>query len=92
MVACTGAVNPTVVRPLEAICTRAMAREMSDRYESAQAIADDVEHYLADEPVMAYERRWIERLGRWGRRHRVLVRAAAVGLVTLAARQRSHWC
>ncbi|MBN1855084.1 MAG: serine/threonine protein kinase [Pirellulales bacterium] len=77
-------VNPSVPRPLEAICIKAMARDSEDRYASAQALADDIEHYLADEPVTAYQERWTERLGRWGRQHRTFVRAAAVALAVVA--------
>ena len=39
---------------LEAICRKAMARRPEDRYDSAKALADDVEHWLADEPVAAW--------------------------------------
>ena len=77
-------VNPRVPRPLEAICAKALAWDVDDRYLSARALAEDIEHYLADEPVSAYRERWTERCGRWGRSHRVLVRVAAIGLVTLA--------
>jgi len=38
---------------LQAICVKALALEPSQRYASAQALADDVEQYLADEPVDA---------------------------------------
>ena len=31
-----------------------MARQPADRYESGRALADDIEHWLADEPVSAY--------------------------------------
>ncbi len=77
-------VNPHVPRPLEAICAKALARDIDDRYQSARDMAEDIEHYLADEPVSSYRERWLERSSRWGRSHRVLVRAAAIGLVTLA--------
>jgi eukaryotic-like serine/threonine-protein kinase len=40
--------------PLEAICTKAMALKPADRYESARALADDVERWLADELATAY--------------------------------------
>ena len=39
---------------LEAVCLKAMALRPEDRYASARALADDVEHWLADEPVSAY--------------------------------------
>ena len=47
-------VNAAVPPALEAICLKAMALRPEDRYASARALADDVEHWLADEPVAAY--------------------------------------
>ena len=47
---------PDVPRPLEAICLKALALRPEDRYPQAKALADDVERWLADEPVSAYAR------------------------------------
>jgi serine/threonine protein kinase len=47
-------VKPDVPAPLEAICLKAMARELEDRYPSARALAEDLERWLADEPLAAY--------------------------------------
>ena len=38
---------------LEAVCLKAMAREPAAAIASPRALADDVEHWLADEPVAA---------------------------------------
>jgi formylglycine-generating enzyme required for sulfatase activity/serine/threonine protein kinase len=67
---------------LEAICLKAMALRPADRYPSAKALADDIEHWLADEPVAAYAEPWSARLGRWARRHRSVVTGAAALLLT----------
>jgi serine/threonine-protein kinase len=69
---------------LEAICLRAMASKPEDRYGTAKALADDVEKWLADEPVLALQEAWTARARRWGRRHRPLM-AGAVALVLTAA-------
>ncbi len=70
--------KPEIPRQLEAICLKAMSLQPRDRYASSQELAADVERWLADEPVMACpETRW-ERISRWARRHRPLVRAAAI--------------
>jgi tRNA A-37 threonylcarbamoyl transferase component Bud32/tetratricopeptide (TPR) repeat protein len=74
-------VKSEVPRPLEAVCLKAMALEPQDRFPSAQALAADVEHWLADEPVAAYPEPLGARARRWGRRHRTIVSAAAVLLV-----------
>jgi serine/threonine-protein kinase len=75
-------VKRAVPAALEAVCLKGMALRPADRYGSARALADDIEHWLADEPVAAYREPWPARLARWGRRHRPLVAAGAALLVT----------
>jgi WD40 repeat protein/tetratricopeptide (TPR) repeat protein len=58
-----------VPRALEAICLKAMDHKPERRYPTALALAEDVECWLADEPVAAYPERRKERLVRTGRRH-----------------------
>jgi serine/threonine-protein kinase len=70
---------------LEAVCLKAMALRPGDRYGTARALADEVEHWLADEPVSAHREPWPARLARWGRRHRPLVAAALALLLTAVA-------
>ena len=82
-------VDPSLDRPLEAICTKAMATKPEDRYATCRALAEDVERWAADEPVTAYPEPWTRTLIRWLTRHRTGVTgvAAAVlaGVVGLAA-------
>ena len=80
------AVNRKVPAALEAICLKAMALRPEDRYRTARALADDLEHWLADEPVSVYREPWTVRLARWARRHRTLVTtSAALVLAALVA-------
>ena len=80
------AVRPEVPRPLEAACLKAMALRPEDRYPSPRALADDLEHWLADEPVSAWREPRSIRLRRWVRRHPRLVSGGAAGvLMALAA-------
>lgn len=72
-----------VPRALEAVCLKAMALKPEDRYASPRALADDIEHWLADEPVSAWKEPASARAMRWARRHRTLV--AAVGVLLIAA-------
>ena len=67
--------------PLEAICCKAMALEPEQRFASVRALAQDIEHWLADEPVAAYPERRLERMGRWFRQHRAWTYAAVATLV-----------
>jgi serine/threonine-protein kinase len=75
------AVNPSIPKQLEAICIKAMARYQADRYATPRALAEDIEHWLADEPVSAYHEPWPDRARRWSRKHRTLVTSAAAVLV-----------
>lgn len=71
-----------VPRPLAAIAAKAMAREPNDRYTSCAALAEDIEAWLADEPVGALRDPLIQKLGRWIRRHRAATAAVGALLVT----------
>lgn len=72
-------VTPGVPRPLQAICHKAMARRPEDRYASVLELAQEIERWLAYEPVVAYREHWGDRLARWRRRYP----AAATGLTAL---------
>jgi serine/threonine-protein kinase len=74
-------VNPAVPAALEAVCVKAMALRPEGRYGAARGLAQDVERWLADEPVGAWREPWGVRARRWARGHRSLVTAAAVLLV-----------
>jgi hypothetical protein len=65
---------------LDAICARAMARDREARYASAADLAEEIQRWLADEPVSAYPEWFGRRAWRWGRKHPWVVRA--IGLVT----------
>jgi serine/threonine-protein kinase len=74
-------VKPAVPAALEAVCLKAMALRPHDRYQSALALAADVEHWLADEPVSAWREPVRVRLGRWARRHKPAVAAVAAAVL-----------
>jgi tetratricopeptide (TPR) repeat protein/tRNA A-37 threonylcarbamoyl transferase component Bud32 len=80
-----------VAPALEAICLKAMALEPEGRYASVRALADDVEHWLADEPFAAYREPWRQRLARWARRHRTAVTSAGVAAALLLAGAVGGW-
>jgi tetratricopeptide (TPR) repeat protein/tRNA A-37 threonylcarbamoyl transferase component Bud32 len=76
------AVKRDTPRALDAVCHKAMALSPEERYATALALAAEVEHWLADEPLSAYRERWPARLARWGRRHKAWVASAAALLVS----------
>jgi predicted Ser/Thr protein kinase len=49
--AAPSALNPRVDRDLGLICLRCLARDAQQRYGSAEALAADLEHWLAGEPL-----------------------------------------
>jgi tetratricopeptide (TPR) repeat protein len=73
-------INSRIPKPLEAICKKAMALEPRGRYSSALALAEDIEHYLADESVSAYRESFAEHARRWRRRHRAVVAATSFAI------------
>lgn len=77
-----------VPRPLEAVCLKAMALKPCNRYPSPQLLADDIEHYLADEPVSAFREPVTVRARRWARKHQTQTVTTAAVLLGLSNRAR----
>ena len=75
-------IDPSLDRALEAICLTAMALKPEDRYASCRALAEDIERWMADEPVSVYREPLSTRLTRWGRRNRTAAVSAGVLLVS----------
>ena len=73
--------DPAIDPALEAVCQKAMALKPEDRYGSCRALADDIDRWMADEPVAAWREPLSRRARRWARRHRTAVTAAAVALL-----------
>ncbi len=74
--------DPTIPAALEAICLKAMDKDPDHRYATPQDVADDIERWLADEPVSAYRDPWIDRFARTVRRHRTAVAGVSAVLLT----------
>jgi len=77
--------KPWAPRALAAIAAKAMAPDPKARYASAAELADDVDRFLADEPVKAFPDPPSVRAWRFVKRHRALAAAAAALLLTSAA-------
>jgi tetratricopeptide (TPR) repeat protein/tRNA A-37 threonylcarbamoyl transferase component Bud32 len=74
-------VKGSVPKALEAVCCKAMALEPGQRYPTARALAEDVERWLADEPVSAWPEPPAVKAGRWVRKNRVLATSTGVALM-----------
>jgi eukaryotic-like serine/threonine-protein kinase len=78
-------IEPAVDRALEAVCVKAMATKPEGRYPTPKALADDVERWMADEPVTAWRESRTRRFFRWVRLHRLAASVAAACLGTALA-------
>jgi serine/threonine-protein kinase len=70
---------------LDAILAKALRRESARRYQSADAFARDIEHYLAGDVVAARPDSMTYRWAKFGRRHWVGLSSIAAILVTVIA-------
>jgi serine/threonine protein kinase/WD40 repeat protein len=75
-------INANVPRDLETIVLKAIEREPTRRYASARDLADDLNRFLAGEPIQARAVSTRERFGKWIRRH-PLVAALSTALAIL---------
>lgn len=77
-------VAPEVDPALEAICLKAMSVRPADRYSGPDALAADVERWLADEPVTARRESLLVRSRRWVRRHQTLMTSSTAVILVVA--------
>lgn len=75
--------NPEIPRDLETIVLKSIAREPAARYQSAGAMAEDLQRFLDDRPVAARRSSPPERLWRWCRRNPVVASLSSAVLVMM---------
>ena len=68
---------------LETIVAKAMSREPTHRYQSAADLRDDLDRFLADEPIHARRTSIPQRLIRWCRRNPRLAASSAIAASSL---------
>jgi tetratricopeptide (TPR) repeat protein len=76
-------INRAIPADLETILLKAIAKSPTDRYLSAKDLADDLRRFLEGKAVLARRAGLVDRAGKWARRHRTIVAAAAVSLTVI---------
>src|SRR5262245_13542489 len=80
-----GKLSALVRGDLDWIVMKGLEKDRTRRYETASALAEDIRHYLADEPVLAGPPSAVYRLRKFVRRHRGPVLAASLVLLAVLA-------
>jgi WD40 repeat protein len=83
-------VDARIPRDLETIVLKAIEKDPKARYQTAEAMGDDLGRFLADEPIRAHQVSAAERYWRWARRNPVIagmggVLTAVLVLVTIGS-------
>ena len=83
-------IDARIPRDLETIVLKAIEKDPKARYPSAEAMAEDLRRFLADEPIRARQVSAAERYWRWARRNPVIailggVLTAVLVLVTIGS-------
>ena len=60
-------INPQIPVALELICLKCLEKSPNDRYETAEALAEDLTRYLDGDDVSARPAGWWLRVRRWAR-------------------------
>ena len=79
------AIDARIPRDLETIVLKAIDKDPKARYQSAEAMAEDLRRFLADEPIRARQVRAWERYRRWARRNPVIAGLGAALAALLVA-------
>lgn len=70
---------------VDTIVAKSLIRDKSRRYQSAGDLAEDIRRYLHDEPILARPPSSIYQLSKFAKRHKPLVGASLVVLLTVTA-------
>src|SRR6185369_17417743 len=88
-------VDASIPLDLEAIVIKCLEREPQSRYESAKALAEDLQRYLEGEPVQARRATFRYRVRKKIKKHKALVGLASMALLSMVvfggAALRARW-
>jgi WD40 repeat protein len=77
--------DPRIGRDLETVCLKCLEKDPARRYASAEALAEDLERWLAGEPILARPAGRVERAAKWARRRPALAALVVVVSLSVAA-------
>jgi WD40 repeat protein/tRNA A-37 threonylcarbamoyl transferase component Bud32 len=77
--------DPHIDKDLETICLKCLEKEPAQRYGSAEALAEDLERWLAGEPIQARPANSWERTIKWARRQPAVASLLLVSGLALVA-------
>ncbi len=84
-------INSAIPRDLETIIVKATAHDPSARYQTAAALAEDLQRFIDDRPILARRESLIRRAIRWSRRNPALASLGAVSVAALIAVAGVEW-
>ncbi len=77
--------NLDVPRDLETILHTAMAVDASARYQSADQLERDLQHFLDGEPISVRRLSFLQRSGRWARRNPAIAALSALSMLLITS-------
>jgi TolB-like protein len=83
--------NPKIDRELSTICLKCLEKDPKRRYSTALALAEDIEHWLKHEPILARHTGIFARGKKWVQRNPTIAVMAALVLMLLAAISMVVW-
>jgi serine/threonine protein kinase len=83
--------NSSVSADLESVVLRCLEKNPAERYQTASALAEDLQRWLDNKPVLAQPPTGIYRARKFARRHRKLLAAVALLIVLQAGVAAAIW-
>lgn len=77
--------NPRTPRDLETVCLKCLEKDPARRYGTALALANDLGHFLRDEPVLARPPSVAYQVRKFAKRHKALLAGTAAVFAALVA-------
>jgi eukaryotic-like serine/threonine-protein kinase len=92
-------IRPGIPRDLETICLKCLEKEPGRRYDSAEALADDLDRWLEGRPIAARRAWLVERICKWARRRPTaaalllacMIAAVAAAVAAQGIRSAGRW-